>query len=96
MPFRRLVIFRNTSRVSNRLNPDQERCSIGPDLDPNRLKRLTADENKSPLAGIELMIIYYDLALLSKDKKKFGYAPHKNVQNSLHWRSSHLRSYARA
>ena len=31
--------FRNTSRVSNSLDPDQERLSVGPDLDPNCLKR---------------------------------------------------------
>ena len=55
--------FQDFSRVPNRLNPYQERCSIGPDLDPNRLKRLTADENKSPLAGKELTIIYNTKAL---------------------------------
>ena len=38
--------FRNTIRVSNGLELDQDRCSVGPDLGPNRLQRLSAD-NKS-------------------------------------------------
>ena len=32
--------FRNTIRVSNSLDPDQDRHSIGPDLGPNCLQRL--------------------------------------------------------
>ena len=35
--------FRNTFRVSNSLNPDQDRHSVGPDLDPNCLQRLSVD-----------------------------------------------------
>ena len=31
--------FRNTIRVSNGLDPDQDRHSVGPDLDPNCLQR---------------------------------------------------------
>ena len=31
--------FRNTSRVSNSLNPDQDRQNVGPDLGPNSLQR---------------------------------------------------------
>ena len=39
--------FRNTIRVSNSLDPD----SVGPDLVPNRLQRLSADcQRKSPLS----------------------------------------------
>ena len=38
--------FRNTISVSNSLDPDQARHSVGPDLDPNCLQRLSAD-NKS-------------------------------------------------
>ena len=33
-----------TIRVSNSLEPDQDRCSIGPDLDPNCLQRLSAED----------------------------------------------------
>ena len=36
----------NTIRVSNRWNPAQDRHSVSPDLDPNYLQRLSAD-NKS-------------------------------------------------
>ena len=43
------IPFRNTIRVSNGLDPDQDRHSVGPDLGPNCLQRLSADD-KSPLA----------------------------------------------
>ena len=36
-------------RVSNSLDPDQDRRFVSPDLGPNCLQRLSAD-NKSPLA----------------------------------------------
>ena len=36
--------FRNTIRVANGFDPDQDRRSVGPDLDPNCLQRLSADE----------------------------------------------------
>ena len=36
--------FRNTIRVSNSLDPDQARRFVGPDLDPNCLQRLSADD----------------------------------------------------
>ena len=35
-------------RASNGLDSDQDRCSVGPDLDPNHLKRLSADGNSHP------------------------------------------------
>ena len=35
--------FRNTVRVSNSLDPDQARRFVGPDLVPNYLQRLSAD-----------------------------------------------------
>ena len=38
--------FRNTIRVSNSLDPDQARRSVGPDLGPNCLKRLSADDTR--------------------------------------------------
>ena len=36
-------ILRNTNRMSNSLDPDQTGLSVGPDLDPCCLKRLSAD-----------------------------------------------------
>ena len=38
--------FRNTIRVSNNLDPDQVRHSIGPDLGPNCSQRLSAGRQK--------------------------------------------------
>ena len=35
--------FRNIIRVSNGLDPDQDRHSVGPDLGPNCLQMLLAD-----------------------------------------------------
>ena len=37
---------RNTIRVSNTLNPDQDRRYVGPDLGPNCLQRLSADDTR--------------------------------------------------
>ena len=36
--------FRNIIRVSNGLDPDQDQQSVGPDLGPNCLKRLSSAE----------------------------------------------------
>ena len=36
--------FRNTIRVSNSLDPYQDQHSVGPDLGPSYLQRLSADE----------------------------------------------------
>ena len=36
--------FRNTIRVSNNLEPDQARRYVGPDLVPNYVERLSADD----------------------------------------------------
>ena len=36
--------FRNTIRVSNSLDPDQDLHSVGPDLGPNHVQRLSADD----------------------------------------------------
>ena len=36
--------FRNTIRVSISLDPDQDRHFVGPDLGPNCLQRLSADD----------------------------------------------------
>ena len=39
------ISFRNTIRVSDRLDPDQAQHSVGPDLGPNCLRRTSADDN---------------------------------------------------
>ena len=38
------IYFGNISRVSSSLDPDHARCFVGPDLGPNRLQRLSADD----------------------------------------------------
>ena len=48
--------FRTTIRVSNSLNPDQDRHSVGPDLDPNCLKRLSADD-KTPASKESVKVL---------------------------------------
>ena len=35
--------FKNTIKVSNGLDPDQDQHSVGPDLGPNCLQKLSAD-----------------------------------------------------
>ena len=46
--------FRNAIRVSIRLDPDQVRHSVKPDLGPNYLESLSADNKICALAGKEL------------------------------------------
>ena len=41
--------FRNTIRVSNGLDPDKDRRAVGPDLGPNCLQRLSADDKNCRL-----------------------------------------------
>ena len=38
--------FKNTTSVSNSSDPDQARCSVGPDLVSNCLQRLSADDTR--------------------------------------------------
>ena len=40
------IVFRNTSRVSNGLYPDQNRRSDGTELGPNYLQMLSADKER--------------------------------------------------
>ena len=40
--------------MSHSLDPDQDQLFVGPDLVPNCLQRISADEKKSPLTGIKL------------------------------------------
>ena len=37
--------------MSNRLDPELDRCSVGPDLGPNCLQRLSADDKSHRLQG---------------------------------------------
>ena len=48
--------FRNTIRVSSCLDPDQAQHFVGPDLGPNCLQRLSADEKSCQWRGKSLEI----------------------------------------
>ena len=41
----RKISFRNTTRVSNSLDPDQARHFVRPDLDPNCLRNLSSEDS---------------------------------------------------
>ena len=44
--------IRNTVRVSNSLDLDQDRHFVGPDLGPNCLQKLSADDKSCHLQGM--------------------------------------------
>ena len=46
------IFFRNTIRVSNSLDPGQARLFVGPDLGPNCLQTLSADNTSRQLFSI--------------------------------------------
>ena len=67
----------NTIYVSNRLDPDQARHFVGPDLDPNYLQRLSADGSR-----ILLMIIWEKFEYHTQlSKFDFHYTKKLNVAN---------------
>ena len=53
--------FRNTIRVSNVLDHDQDRHFVGPDLGPKPFAKITTRRQKSLLAMEELMVIAKNL-----------------------------------
>ena len=75
MVFRRLLVFplnlkhsyRMSTRVVNRLDPDQARRFVLPDLDPTCLQRLSADDTSRQRG--ELKIKSYYLFIRSRPQK---------------------------
>ena len=55
--------FRNTIKMSNSLDPDQDRHFVGPDLGPSCLQRLSADFKMSPLTRKELPAVFVSPAV---------------------------------
>ena len=49
--------FTNTIRVSNDLDPDQDRRSVGPDLDPNCFQRLSADDKVAASSDLAVEVV---------------------------------------
>ena len=45
------IFFRNTIRVSNNLDSDQDGLFVGPDLGPNCLQRVSADDKSCHKQG---------------------------------------------
>ena len=67
MIFRRLLVFlqnskhayRISTRVANRLDPDQARRFVGPDPDPTCLQRLSADDTSKQRIKLKNQIILF-------------------------------------
>ena len=55
--------FRNTIRVSNGFDPDQDRHSVRPDLGPNCLQKISADDKSSLQQGKALESFWYNKAV---------------------------------
>ena len=58
----------DTIRVSNILDPDQDRHSVGPDLGPNCLQRFSADKKKRLQAfackeRVSVLLKYWEIAI---------------------------------
>ena len=51
--FSELFFSKHSCRVSNTLDPDQDRHNLGPDLDPKLFVTVISRRQKSPLAGKE-------------------------------------------
>ena len=60
--FFRIIFFenslRNTIRVSNSLDPDQALHSVGPDLGPNCLQNLSADDTSRQKVIVKMISPY--------------------------------------
>ena len=68
--------FRNTIRVSNCLDPNQERLSVGSDLGPNCLQRLSADNKSKERIKSTQCSKRHDNQSFSKIHKKFQIFKH--------------------
>ena len=51
---------RNTIRMSNSLDPDQARRFVGPDLGPNCLPRLSADDTGRPRVNMNNSHLFFE------------------------------------
>ena len=53
-------IFQEHYESVNGLDPDQDRCSVSPDLVPNCLQRLSADDRTFHLNQFDLVGIFFN------------------------------------
>ena len=71
-----LKSFKNASRQSNNLDPDQARHLVGPDLDPNCLQRLSEDNKgryrwgKSKDSNTPSQVVVFNFPYLLKKSYK--------------------------
>ena len=56
--------------MSNCLDPDQDQHFVGPDLGPNYLQRLSADDKSHPSMEIKCMQLRWALLVLASLKEK--------------------------
>ena len=49
--------FRNTIRVANSLDPDQARHFVGPDLGPNCLQKISADNSSRQFESVRMCLV---------------------------------------
>ena len=61
--FFKKLFHRNTIRVSNGLDPDQDRRFVGPDLDPYCLQRLSADDKVAASKERAMKLYFLDQQL---------------------------------
>ena len=52
------ISFMNRIRVSNSLEPDQARQNVGPDLAPNCLQKLSADDTSRQRVNLHASIFH--------------------------------------
>ena len=57
--FFKIAFLWNTTRVSNSLDPDQARRSVGSDLGPNCLQKLAADDTSKQKSISKLLELAY-------------------------------------
>ena len=79
--------FRNIIRVSNSLDPDQNRHSVGPDLGPNCLQRQSADDT-SRQRVISFPAVWQ--LLLSTDNLRKQFRPRSDPTKCWAWSVSKL------
>ena len=77
--------FRHSIRVSNGLDPDQDRHLVGPDLDPNRFKfsKIISRQQKSSLAKKELKkdrhrVLHHYEHMDTAGSRSIGYRDHQH------------------
>ena len=51
MSFFKTIFYMDTIRLSNDLDPDQNRRTVGPNLDPNGLQSISVDDKSRFLQG---------------------------------------------